>query len=165
MIEKLLEIEKQMPALFDNPDNWQSLLVDYHPPVVDRLYRDVGDLRVFLHAIYPSEGDSFLFHPHPWPSAMKILFGTYKMDVGYGNGNTPPEVAATMWLNEGCYYEMVNQDAWHSVEPVTPVVYTIMVTGKPWGRVAPKPTKQLFPLAPEVKNPLFDLFKRFYLES
>ena len=47
------------------------------------------DCRIYLHRIYPCAPGEALFHPHLWPSAMRILSGEYEMAVGYGAGRVP----------------------------------------------------------------------------
>ena len=74
----LREIEAKLPELLNplSDEHWQSLDVDYHPPRVERVFLPYGDLRICLHRIHPANSAEILFHPHPWPSAMKVLQGT-----------------------------------------------------------------------------------------
>jgi hypothetical protein len=155
-----------LPDLLRKPDSWQSLFVDYEPPFVERLWTavtvDGEPYRVFLHRIHPAELDRCLFHPHPWPSAIKILSGTYLMNCGYGPGMEPPPVSMRLKLATGTSYEMAHPDGWHCVSPVGEPSCSLMVTGAPWTRLSHKPTKTLQPLAPDVAENLLTFFRRAY---
>src|SRR5205823_428108 len=95
MLDILHAAEKELPRLLASDDGWQSLRVDYHPPFVDRVFRDWSPpgaaegarYRISLHRIHPCAPAEALFHPHPWPSAMRIHSGTYEMGVGHGAGD------------------------------------------------------------------------------
>lgn len=147
MLERLAEVEVQLPALLSDPAGWRSLDIDYHPPRVQRLYRPWCGLRLSLHRIWPCEPDAALFHPHPWPSAMKVVRGTYRMAMGYGSGTTPPPVMATMLLRAGSCYAMTDPDIWHDVRPLGGPSLSVMLTGTPWQRPAPViPSQPLRPM-------------------
>lgn len=162
MLDKLSEVEKMLPELLKNEQQWSGLFIDYHPPFVERLWLQWDNHRISLHCIHPCAKEEALFHPHPWPSAMKIVRGNYEMAVGYGLGNTPPPVAALIILPMGSSYEMTDPNAWHYVRPLTGESYTLMITGKPWARESPQPNKTLRPLSKEQRRKIFDLFKFFY---
>lgn len=146
MLTILDAVERELPALLDDPDGWQSLLIDYHPPRVERLWRPLGEHRVSLHRIHPCAPEEALFHPHPWPSAMRVLTGVYEMDVGWGRGSVAPPVAARLRLTPGCAYAMTDPDGWHSVRPLDAPTLSVMVTGRPWGRASPTSAEPLRPL-------------------
>src|SRR5262245_5320802 len=94
LLDTLRRFEQKLPDLLADPAGWETVDVDYEPPRVERLWRQLEpDVRAFLHRIHPCE--RALFHPHPWPSAVKIVSGTYEMLVGYGAGETPPPLAVT----------------------------------------------------------------------
>ncbi len=138
MLTILDSVEAALPGLLTDMDGWQTLDVDYEPPRVERLWRPIDDsIRVYLHRIHPCE--TALFHPHPWPSAVRVLSGSYEMDIGYGPGQQMPPLAARTILTAGSRYEMVDPDSWHSVRPLGGPSLSIMVTGKPWSRWSPKP--------------------------
>jgi hypothetical protein len=161
MLEILAAIEKELPRLLLDEAAWSSVFIDYHPPTVERLWTSWRDCRVSLHRIYPCGPGEALFHPHPWPSAMHILAGEYEMAVGYGKGNEAPPVAARMIAQGDFRYEMTDPDAWHYVRPLGGVTLSVMVTGKPWDRAAPR-SKPLVPLTQEQRRELFRLFRRHY---
>ncbi|MFT5679577.1 MAG: hypothetical protein ACI8RZ_000481 [Myxococcota bacterium] len=162
MLELLADVESELPALLAD-GGWRSLDIDYHPPRVERLYRPWRDLRLNLHRIWPCEVNDALFHPHPWPSAMKVLSGTYRMAVGYGAGTTTPPVMATILLRAGSCYEMSDPDAWHDVRPLGGPSLSIMLTGKPWARGTPvSPARPLRPLCDADVVALLADFQRIY---
>lgn len=162
MLTVLYEIEHQLPKLLKDRSHWQSVLVDYHAPFVERLWMPVGSYRVYLHKIYPCDASQALFHPHPWPSAMRIVDGEYEMSVGYGKGMIVPPTAATMILSTGSCYEMIDPDGWHYVRPLGKPTLSLMVTGTPWKRESHKSTKQLYPLAENVAEELLRGFSSYY---
>ena len=148
MLEHLAEVEAVLPELLQDVSGWRSLDIDYHPPRVQRLYRPWRDLRLNLHRIWPCEDHEALFHPHPWPSAVKVVSGTYRMAIGYGAGTTTPPVMATMLLRAGSSYAMTDRDAWHDVRPLGAPSLSIMLTGAPWDRPAPvTPSRPLRPMS------------------
>lgn len=156
------KIEKELPRLLLNESEWQSLYIDYHPPIVERLWRKWGEYRILLHKIYPCKAEDSLFHPHPWPSAIRVLTGSYEMLVGYGKGETIPPVATKMIFQDNFYYEMTDPDAWHSVRPIGSPTYSLMLTGKPWKRSSPKSDKPLHSLNEKQKEDLLDFFRMRY---
>ena len=143
MLELLEAAERELPALIAEP-GWTGLHIDYETPHVDRAWRPWRGGRLNLHAIAPCA--NALYHPHPWPSAMRVLRGRYEM--GIGRGSDAPPLAARLVCGPGTAYEMTDRDAWHYVRPLEPVL-TIMVTGAPWDRSSPKPPRPLRPLSPE----------------
>lgn len=162
MLGVLAQIERELPTLLRDEGAWQSVDVDYHPPRVERLWKRRGDYRVYLHRIHPCGREDALFHPHPWPSAMRVLDGEYEMAVGFGAGTAEPPVAALMVSRGDFRYEMTHPDAWHYVRPLGAPTLSVMVTGKPWARESPKSDKPLRPLSPEAVAELFGLFRAWY---
>jgi hypothetical protein len=160
MLDVLARLEAELPQLLDRP--WHSLHIDYHPPTVERLWQTWGDYRVSLHCIHPCEPSVALFHPHPWPSAMRVLEGTYEMAIGYGTGDTAPPVAARLVATGDLRYEMTDPDAWHYVRPIGKPAMTIMVTGKPWPRPSPTSSEPLEPVPPARAAELLAWFRARY---
>ena len=170
MLEALARAEAELPTLLQDKAGWNSLDVDYEPPRVERLWRTLsltGQLpferpyRLYLHRIHPCS--KALYHPHPWPSAIRIVNGGYEMGVGYGSGQEPPPIAARMHLVSGSSYEMEDIDGWHYVLPSVPNL-SIMVTGHPWERWAPgpDPSVKLGPLTEMAIEELLADFRIFY---
>lgn len=138
MLGVLEEVEKALPELLRLQD-WQSVMIDYEQPHVLRLWRHYGmHHRVYLHEIHPCSPENAYYHPHPWPSAMRIVEGVYEMGVGYGTGVKAPPEAAKLVLTAGSTYEMTHPDGWHYVRPLGSSVLSVMVSGTPWGRTPPK---------------------------
>ena len=108
----------------EGPDAFQSLFVDYHPPTVHRLWVQWGSKRLLLHRIDPCEAGKALYHPHPWPSVVKVLRGRYEMGVGH----KPP--STILHLAEGSEYAMMDPKGWHYVQPFNGPCYTILIAGK-----------------------------------
>ncbi len=164
MLAQLDAIEALMPGWLDKDaeDHWQSVLIDYHPPIVERLWRQHGEQRVFLHRIHPCTPDQALFHPPPWPSAMRVISGTYEMTIGHGPGEQEPPVAARIVSRGDLRYERTDPDAWHAVRPVDGPAITLMVTGAPWARWAPRSNHPLKPLPDATRQELLDIFRRHY---
>lgn len=139
MIDKLQVIERV--KLFDllcEPGIWQSLDITYHPPHVERLWCQLGNYRLYLHFIHPCEEGEAFYHPHPWPSAIHVLEGSYETGLGYGEGTNEPEVFSKVLVpNGGMYYDMTHKDGWHYVRPIKGVCSSVMLAGEPWDREMP----------------------------
>lgn len=164
MLKLLYEVEARLPELLQDKSEWQSVYVNYHPPFVERLWRQYGDNRIYLHRIHPCTPEEVLFHPHPWPSAMRVCSGSYEMFIGFGSGTTePPEESRMSFiLKAGSTYNMPHIDTWHSVRPLERPSYSIMVTGKTWvRRSSPKSKNLLSPLNQEQCNGLFSFFNDY----
>jgi len=162
MLEVLARLETELPAMLADDARWHSLDINYHPPFVERLWTQWNDYRVSLHRIHPCEPSDALFHPHPWPSAMRILDGRYEMAIGYGTGKQAPPLAARIIAGTDVRYEMTDPDAWHYVRPLERPAMTIMVTGKPWKREAPTSTEPLQPLDDGRRRELMAWFRTRY---
>lgn len=162
MLDALAQLELTLPAMLLNDSMWQSVDVDYHPPRVERLWAHWQSYRVYLHRIHPCEREQALFHPHPWPSAMRVLDGEYEMAIGFGPGMEEPPVAALMISRGDFRYEMTHPDSWHYVRPIGVPTLSVMLTGKPWVRESHKSSKPLRPLSPEQIAELLRLFRARY---
>jgi len=168
LLAALEDFESALPFICDDPSDWTSLDVDYDKPRVERLWRSVkhpkhGSLRLYLHRIHPC--GTPLYHPHPWPSAVKIIqaSGVYEMGVGTSRDSSDPaETVMVLRLPEGSSYEMTEPNGWHWVNPVTSPVLTLMVTAEPWTYQHPglkKPTEKLEPLAQSTAAVLLAMFR------
>ena len=161
-----------LDELMSDPSVWNSLNITYHPPRVERVWRQHGDNRIFLHRIHPCEPGEALWHSHDWPSAMAVVKGRYEHKVGYlpyrGAEATVEDLLTkircltTLVLPEGSLYEMTEPKAFHSVRPLDGPALSLMVTGKPWDQsdrfYFPKPKVQQEPLPPEVVEEILTLF-------
>ncbi len=162
MLDVLYAVEKDLPHLLSEKHAWNSLYIDYHAPTVERLWRAWHEYRIALHRIHPCARCDALFHPHPWPSAMRVLVGEYEMAIGYGAGEQPPPIAALMIARGDFRYEMTDANAWHYVRPIDNPTMSLMVMGKPWHPSAPKSHPELRALTPAEKTVLFQFFRSRY---
>jgi hypothetical protein len=163
MIKVLHEVEQKLPELLREISLWNSVDITYHPPRVERLWRQYGDSRIYLHCIHPCTTEEALLHPHPWPSAMRIVKGIYEMGIGYAKGmDTPPPIPATVFLHPPSEYEMTDPNGWHYVRPINGCVYTLMVTSTPWKRESPKSTEPLVALPEKRKKEIINIFLNRY---
>lgn len=164
MLDILHEVEAALPKMLkkDQEHEWKSVRVDYQKPYVDRLWRPWNDCRIYLHCIYPCESSEALMHPHAWPSAMRVVQGKYEMGVGYGVGDDVPPIAARMILNRYSEYEMVEPNAWHYVRPHYSPSFSLMVSGPPNGRKAPKSEAPLGELSWREISSIFSTFRLNY---
>lgn len=155
LLPVLHKVEADLPFLLQDEGGWQTMDITYEPPHVERLWRTWGyDHRIYIHRIFPCAPEEALFHPHPWPSIVKILSEKgYFMRTGYGPGLIEPPSAVNLLLSQGSVYEMTNPDGWHAVIPLDGPSLSLMITGRPWGR--PMPKKHGMP-----QGPLSDKTKR-----
>jgi len=117
--------------LRDPSTNWKTLDVLYEEPHVERVWTQLGKERIYLHRIHPCK--RAFFHPHPWPSAVVLLTGQYRMDIGFGSAlGPPPPIAASLDLKAGSGYEMLLQNSWHNVKPYGGPSLSVMLSGQPW---------------------------------
>lgn len=165
-LHRLHTAERLLPDLLDDRSHWKGLDVLYHAPRVERVWMQFagGPMRISLHVIHKAGHDECLYHPHPWPSAMRIVHGGYEMGIGYGSGVEAPPEACRVILTAGSEYEMANPDGWHFVCPTSPISLSLMVSGMPWNREMPvEPDKaELPPLSDERIHQILELFKTFY---
>lgn len=163
MLDVLAAAEAALPALLADEAGWRSLDIDYHPPRVERLYRAFDGHRLSLHRASPCRPEEALFHPHPWPSAMRLVRGRYRMWIGHGSGTEAPPLAGMVELAAGSCYAMTDRDQWHAVAPVGEATLSVMVTGAPWDRSMPlTPDTALSPLSEATRAELLDLFRAAY---
>lgn len=134
MLSELKKIlQGDMMGLLAQPHVWNTLEVLYETPRVERLWMQWDENRLYVHRIHPCNKP--FFHPHPWPSAIYVVSGRYRMRIGSGKPDgAPPTLAATLLVNDGSAYEMVDPEGWHSVEPVGGPSVSFMLTGKPWAK-------------------------------
>jgi hypothetical protein len=185
MLNVLAQVEKDLPKLL-MADGWKSLYIDYHPPVVERMYRQWErdeSIRISLHWIHACDRTASLYHRHPWPSACKLLTGAYWMRVGSSwmrdDEEGPGAVVSEILLHAPSSYEITEREGWHSVSPISDtggvdssemMTYrrssggslSLMVSGPPWGIGETKPTRKLHPLSESQQQNLLDRFRYWY---
>src|SRR5262245_43234601 len=129
--------ESQMSRWLNDPDGWKSVLIDYEKPTVERLWRsfdNASDYRVFLHRIEPCLEQESLWHPHPWPSIVRVVRcnGEYVHRVGYDrHTDDEPPVAIEQRIRGTVTYVIDDPNTWHSVA-CSQESWSIMVVGKPF---------------------------------
>jgi hypothetical protein len=150
MLEILHRVEENIESLINDHAAWRTKRVDYTPPVVDRVYRDLDldgvNYRIYLHRIHPC--DEAFYHPHPWPSAVRVIgakSSSYEMAVGFGpSDGPPPPHAARLIVKHGMQYEMTHTDGWHYVRVTGEPSISLMVSGPVWDNSAPRTDKMNF---------------------
>lgn len=167
MIEELKNILKSelFRNMLNDPTQWKSLNVDYHPPHVERVWMQFGDKRISLHVIHPCERSKALLHCHPWKSAMYVLpiGGVYEHGVGIFMPIVGHQILSTQEFRGDVYYEMLSSDSSHYVRPIGMPVYSIMLSGKvefPWNKT--EVNKNLEPLTEERKKEILLTFKSYF---
>lgn len=165
MLLELQLAELELPYLLTQPQLWQSLFINYEKPFVERLWCPWKEYRLNLHRLLPCEAEECFVHPHPWPSAMKIVKGNYRMSVSYGAGLKMPPVDSMMFdLTAGSSYDMTDPNMWHAVQPLDEPVWSIMLTGRPWGRAMPKSERITLSSLPEYKiEEMFAFYRKLYV--
>ena len=164
MIEALIDVEKTvLPSLLeprDDDEQWHSLDINYRPPHVQRVWREVDrEHRILLHMVHDCEPGTEFFHPHPWPSAVHA-HTQYMMRSGAGPHDGPdPEVTLTQIIEAGSYYEMTRRESWHSVRVYgAKVGFSTMLIGNPW-HVIPYGHLELGPVEQAQKRHILSLFR------
>lgn len=151
MLDVLHRVEAMLPDLLADRAGWSSKLIDYTPPVVWRLYRDVDidgvGHRVMLHRIFPCE--RAFYHPHPWPSAIRVLpvpGSTYEMAVGSTLlDGSPTPYAAVIRACSGLEYAMTDPSGRHYVKVIGEPSQSVMVTGPVWEDAPKAPRTANYP--------------------
>ena len=136
---------------------WKTMHVTYEKPHIERLWREYGEGRLYLHRVAACKAEDSFYHPHPWPSAMHVMSGTYDNHVGDGN-----EVFSVTRMVAGSQYEMVNPKAWHKVVPVDRPAFTVMVTGPlfdPWVEMPTFPEFQQEELSTARRRVILDTWR------
>jgi len=170
-ILKIIE-EDDILDLLQRNEIWNTLEIDYIPPRVERVWTQYNDeYRILIHKIYPCDiwnDDDVLYHPHPWKSAIHVLpigNGVYKHVIGSKDGNY-----CSMEVHGEMYYEMLDPNAYHSVQPIYEPVYSVMLIGKPiWKELNNDffegndvKSKDLKPLDDEIKDGILQEFINYY---
>lgn len=60
MLKALAEVEAVLPSLLSDEAGWKDVDVDYHPPRVERLWKDWQDYRIYLHRLHPCSASESL---------------------------------------------------------------------------------------------------------
>lgn len=135
---KLYEAMELVPSLTTKPEIWESLIINRRKPYTYRVFTTLPNgLRLCLHKFDPCHTHEAFAHPHPWPGAFTVMYGSYQMNIGYStNRNDKPEVfgcpsVVNIELTRFSSYEIIDPLTWHSVVPLE-TTYTIMINDTPW---------------------------------
>ncbi len=150
------------PDALNDISRWNSLYIDYHPPIVYRLFMNIPNgYRIMLHEVLPCEAHEALYHPHPWPSIVHVVNGdTYEMGVG-----SQTKVDMISLITREFLYTMTDPTSWHYVAPHGPS-YSVMLTGPRWPDppdAAHAERKALGPLTDKKAKDLLDHFRAIFL--
>lgn len=164
MLNILHEVLDILPYLLEDKEGWSSTNVTYAKPHVERIWRQHGEYRILLHRIHPCSVEEALYHPHPWPSAVKIINGKYEMGISDIHQVHFDEIIrgnqyAKIILHSGCEYEMIDRFGQHYVRPIGTYSDSVMITGKPYkDKIKDKgsmPSEKQKPLIPSRFDDLF----------
>ena len=165
MLDVLRAVEIALPKLLCEPaSSWQTLMIDYEKPHVERVWRQSGEYRICLHRIHPCREEDAFLHPHAWPMASRILDGTYreKRATGLEAKSRPPFSHFEVYRDASHAYEMVGPLLWHSVQPIEKVCMTLMVIGTPWHQCGTKSPRPLQPLSSSARDDILAFFRTQY---
>lgn len=169
MMDLLYKARIELPSLLRTmASEWNRVHITYEHPHVRRLWRPyTEETRVYLHIIEKIQAVDAVTtratphkHVHPWPSAVMLLNGSYRMGI---SADGQPET--DFILSEGSSYSMENYLEEHWVAPLGYEVMTLMVTGKPYGipnAMKPwkkKPIPKQPPLGLEEANMMLEGFR------
>jgi len=166
-IKKLIKSE-QFKVWLSNPQLWESLNIDYHPPRVERVWMPFNDMRVSLHVIHPSGKYDTQIHSYPWELASYVLpiGGKYEQGIGYRGFDKlglENKIVCTQELGGDMYYEILDPNALHYVRPYVLPVFMVTITGpKIWGNNGVILDKKLEPLSEERKKEILQTFKHYF---
>lgn len=132
MLDVLSTAERLLPELLKDEAGWTGLYADTERPALQRLWRQWGEYRIYLHQFERCASEEAFLHPHPWKFAIRLLKGRYEMGVGTSaDPLRAPEIVARMIMEPGSCYEMTHPHGWHVIRPVDEETYSLMVAGPP----------------------------------
>ena len=171
MIELLQKYEYSLGELLLKPEIWNTLDVDYFPPRVERVWKQIDENhRLFIHVIHPTT-EPCLFHKHRWPAAFKMVSGSYEMGIAYSEAEISSEEAyklptiSKFIMSVGSYYEMTDTHTLHYVKPLDEPSISLMLTGPLYPEAFFRKevlTKELQPLSDMRKNQILGYMSWLY---
>ena len=171
MLQILEDIIKMLPntGFLYNPKVWNSLNITYYPPHIERLWIQLGDYRISLHFIHKTD-EACLLHKHRWPSAIRLLYGSYEMGVTSLDKDVTAEealklpITAKTILTAGSSYEMIEPNGLYYVKPITPFSLSLMVSGPPYPDAKKELGQEadLKPLGDDRKEHILELFAQHW---
>lgn len=135
MLDTLEDVMQKLPEMVKDITLWDSLIINRRKPFTYRAFHILNNgVRICLHKFDPCERHDAFFHPHPWPSAMRVMRGKYRMEVGASpDYNKPPMTVMETVLSAGSTYSSDEPNFWHSVQPLE-TCYSVMVNSAPWSK-------------------------------
>ncbi len=161
MIDLLAEAEKALPPLLASPDGWSTLYADSEKPTLLRMWRSWEGYRIYGHKLLPCLRSEALFHPHPWPFAVRILQGSYEELLAAGDP-TANLISGMSVFGRGAVYERMCPTLWHAVRPIAVPCWSFMVTGLPWSHEKQPSNTPTRPLTRTEMELLLCNFRCFY---
>ena len=164
MLKTLLTIERALPELLKDEAVWTGIYADTEKPHLQRLWRQHEESRIYLHRFEGCMTEEKFPHPHPWPFAVRILEGRYRMALGASSNPdvVPPDVAVVD-LSPGCCYEMAHANGWHWIQPLDNVSVTLMVAGPTiWQQNRKRANRPCRELTSEERATIFNVFHNHY---
>ena len=156
----LAEVESELPERIAKGD-FRSMHVTYAKPYVERLFYTRGEHRVFLHRIDSCMPEEALWHPHPWPSLIKVIDtegGLYRHSVGDRNGVFAVQTGTASVLRP-ITYTMLEPKAFHSVS-TDKASWSVMIIGPRWS--PPEPSKHQEVISASRVQELLDRWRFLY---
>ena len=156
----MLSIQEAASIAFeacDDASRWKSIVINKRKPYTFRAFVEQGDSRICLHRFEACDPEDSFAHPHPWPSSVLILSGSYDMAVMRTEDlqSSEPSPVIDLTLSAGSIYHMNDRHTWHQVIPRSEC-YSLMVNGPRWEnahRFAPSTSgKGLQPMDTETLN-------------
>lgn len=118
--------KKALPHLLRDRQTWYTKLASAEKPEIHRLWRPLDDIfTLHLHRLIRKD-ESLRFHAHLHPLIVEVISGEYTMNVKRAGDK---DQLATHYLVPGSTYAITSQKYQHSIEPTTPNVWTIVVSG------------------------------------
>ena len=131
--QRIYEAVRFALSRLDDLPLWKSIVINRRKPHTYRAFTMWGETRICLHRFEPCEPEDSFPHPHPWPSSMLVLDGTYEMLVGHpvDRKSGEPDDVIRLWLGPGSIYEMSERQTWHQVIPRTRC-FSLMINEPYW---------------------------------
>ena len=162
MLKALANARLILPSLLTSRDGWNTKLINYQTPTVERLWRNMPGYRLYLHRIHTFEGGTAFMHPHLWPCGIYLEDGVQEMLTGKIIDGKIVQSGFVQLLTASHQYAMTDPDDTHSVRPVGGPSLSIMVTGPLYPNLGAKSTGA-HPDLPEVlAENLFETFQARY---
>ena len=123
----------------NDPDQWESLVMEDREPHTFQAYTDYAGSRISLHRFEQCLESNAYWHPHRWPCHILVLQGSYHIMIGRvsvyelieNEMKRATKKELDLHLTAGSSYSMIDPQTWHAVHPKT-ICYSLMVNGESW---------------------------------